>query len=121
MNEKVEKERDRVGAVTMFAVKACIVAVVISAATIFTVDWIISDVSEALANTPLGDTLRGGPKFWGKIERELDRAADPANDLPPERKQKLINDVRVIVQRWRPFVEAVQTELQKSPDKNNNN
>jgi len=113
MNEKVEKERDPFGAVTLFAVKACIVAVVISAATIFTVDWIISDVGEAL-----GNTVQGGPQFWGKIEHELDRAADPASDLPPEKKQKLINDVRVIVARWRPFIEAVQSELQKSSSAN---
>jgi hypothetical protein len=44
----------------------------------------------------------------------LDRAADPASDLPPEKKQKLLNDVKVIVARWRPFVEAAQTAA-KSP------
>jgi len=53
------------------------------------------------------------PIIWGKIERELDRAADPASDLPPEKKQKLVNDVRVIVARWRPFLDAVAGEMQK--------
>jgi hypothetical protein len=56
---------------------------------------------------------RGGPQFWGKIEQKLDRAADVSSDLPPEKKQKLINDVRVIVARWRPFIDAVQSEMQK--------
>ena len=31
---------------------------------------------------------------------------------------KLINDVRVIVARWRPFIEAVQSEMQKPASAN---
>lgn len=98
-----------------FAIKTCIVAVVISACTIFVADWIIGDFKDAIGNT-IGKTS-GGP-FWGKIERELDRAADPATDLPPEKKQKFLKDVRVIVARWRPFLDAVQSELQKPPSAN---
>ncbi len=60
----------------------------------------------------MGNTT--GARFWGKIEREFDRAADPAADLPADKKQKLLNDVHVIVARWRPFLDAAQSELQKS-------
>ena len=95
------------GTVQQFAIKTCIVAVVISACTIFVSDWLIQDVKESLA------LPRGGPVFWAKLERALDRAAGPREDLPPEKKQKLINDVRTIVARWRPFLDAIQNELQK--------
>jgi hypothetical protein len=44
------------------------------------------------------------------VEEELDRAASPASDLPPERKQKLINNVRTIVARWRPVIDALQED-----------
>jgi hypothetical protein len=98
-----------------FAIKTCIVAVVISACTIFVADWIIDDFKDAIGTTIANTT---GAPFWGKIERELDRAADPASDLPPEKKQKLLNDVRVIVVRWRPFLDTVQSELQKAPSAN---
>jgi hypothetical protein len=107
---KEEKEQSGIVTLLLFAIKTCIVIVVVSAATIFVADWIIDDLREAL-----GSTTIGGAQFWGKIERELDRAADPATDLPPEKKQKLIKDLRAIVARWRPFVDAVQDELQKRP------
>jgi hypothetical protein len=63
-------------------------------------------------------TVVGGRQFWVKLENELDRAAAPTSDLSPETKQKLINDVRVIVARWRPFIDAVQNEIQKPANAN---
>jgi hypothetical protein len=103
------------GNIVPFAIKTCIVAVVISACTIFVADSIIDNVKDAIGTIAANTS---GPQFWGKIERELDRAADPASDLPPEKKQKLLNDVRVIVVRWRPFLDTVQSELQKAPGTN---
>jgi hypothetical protein len=29
-------------------------------------------------------------------------------DLPPERKQKLVNNVRILAVRWRPLIDALQ-------------
>ena len=96
-----------------FVIKTCIVGIVISACTIFTAGWIIGSIEDSIH-----DLRIGGPQFWTKIERELDRAADPSSDLPPERKQKLINDVRMIVARWRPFIDAAQNGIQKPPNAN---
>ena len=102
-----------------FAVKTCIVAVVISACTIFVVDWIVSDLQDfslqmmATVRDQIDTSSMSGAKFWTKVERELDRAADPSSDLPPQQKQKLIHDVRAIIARWRPFVDAAQDEMQK--------
>jgi hypothetical protein len=52
-------------------------------------------------------TKIGGPQFWEKMEHELDRAADPASDVPPEQKKKLLAQIHVIVERWRPFMAEI--------------
>jgi hypothetical protein len=104
--------------IVQFAVKTCIVAVVISASVIFVADWIVKSVEASTANTisavrqQLAPTF-GGRQFWIKVKEQLDNAAAPSADLPPEEKQKLLNDVRAIVSRWRPFIDAAQDELHK--------
>jgi hypothetical protein len=105
--------------ITRFAVKTCIVAVAISVCTIFVADWIIDSAELSITRSLhsvraelLGAQI-GGSQFWGKIERELEQAADPASDLPAEKKQKIINNLRVIVARWRPVLDIVTTEMQK--------
>jgi len=133
MTDSIEEAKEQapinerfLGRIVPFAIKTCIVAVVISACTIFVADSIIDNLKDAIATiaaNTTGDVKDAiaanttGAQFWGKIERELDRAADPASDLPPEKKQKLLNDVRVIVVRWRPFLDTVQSELQKAPER----
>ena len=118
----VPSNASRSGDIKQFAIKTCIVAGVISICAIIVVEWTVSTVEDFAARTT--DDLRaafstkiargGGPQFWSSVERELDRAADPASDLPPETKRKLLHDVGVIVARWRPFIDAVRDELQKS-------
>jgi hypothetical protein len=49
----------------------------------------------------------GGPQFWAKVERELERAAEPTRDLTPEQKHRLLSQIRVIVERWRPFMAEI--------------
>ena len=109
------------GDLKLFAIKTCLVAVV----TIFSAVWIIDSVANTIRESivytmaELREQMqlpRGGKQFWGRIEQELDHAADASSDLPTEKKQKLINDVRVIVARWRPFIDAVQSELQNPPN-----
>jgi hypothetical protein len=93
--------------------------------TVFAALWIIDSVANTIRESvvytmaELREQVQfplGGKQFWGKIEQELDHLADTSSDLPPEKKQKLINDVRLIVARWRPFIDAVQSEIQKSPN-----
>jgi hypothetical protein len=109
------------GDLKIFAIKTCLVAIV----TIFAALWIIDSVANTIRESVVYTMAelreqvqlpRGGKQFWEKIEQQLDRAADTSSDLPPEKKQKLINDVRVIVARWRPFIDAVQSEMQKPPN-----
>jgi hypothetical protein len=96
----------RSGGVLQFAAKTCIVAVIVTISAIFIANTVIDNLRDALGNTT-------GRPFWTKLEKELDRAAAPESDLPPEQKQKLLRDIHVIVARWRPFLDAVSTELQK--------
>ena len=46
----------------------------------------------------------GGAKFWVNLEKNLARAADPASDLPPAKKAELLSQIRVVAERWRPFI-----------------
>jgi hypothetical protein len=109
------------GNIVLFIIKTCIIAVVISACTVLVANLVIESVEGAAARTISmlhQGTVVGGRQFWVKLENELDRAAAPTSDLSPETKQKLINDVRVIVARWRPFIDAVQNEIQKPANAN---
>jgi hypothetical protein len=124
--EMASLDVSRYGTYKELLIKTCIVAIVVSLCTIFVVDWIIQSVEDSISRT--SDNLvaalssqapTGGRKFWAEIERNIDIAADPRSDLPPEKKQQMLNDVRVIVARWRPFIDAVSDELQKPPQKAN--
>jgi hypothetical protein len=105
-------DRTRPSSIMQFAIKACIVAVVISASTIFVSGWIVESISEQLRAT-------GGSQFWRNVEQALDNAASPSSDMPQEKKQKLLQDIHRIVARWRPFIDAVQTDMEKPAEKTN--
>ena len=62
-------------------------------------------------------TKIGGAQFWEKLEHELDRAADPASDMPPEQKRKVLAQIHAVVERWRPFMAEIAplfAEFQKT-------
>ena len=80
-----------------FAAKACVAAVLAAVA----LDYVGSSTQTRALDT---GALRGGTQFWARIEQDLERQADPRNDLPEARKEKLLADLRVVVARWRPFV-----------------
>jgi hypothetical protein len=109
-----------------FLIKACIIAIVISLSVIFVVDWTIQSVEDSISRTAdnmvaaLSSQIpTGGRKFWTEIEHNIDLAAAPNFDLAPEKKQRILNDVRIIVARWRPFIDAVYDEMEKPPQKAN--
>jgi hypothetical protein len=112
--EKKRSEASPLTGIAAFAVKTCIVGVVITACAIFAADWVVDNLQVSVLTTiatihdEMASTTVGGHQFWDKVARELDRAADPSTDLPPEKKEKLLRDVRVIVARYRPFIEAAQ-------------
>ena len=126
--EKInESKADVTDGFVNFLIRTCMIGAVITACTLFTVDWIIGSVEESFARSikslqqtwveSLQQTSIGGRKFWARLEEELDNAASPASDLPPERKQKLINNVRIIAARWRPLIDALQDDRQTPPQR----
>jgi len=101
------------GPMGQFTLKTAIVsaAIVLSA-------WIMLDMLDDFASRrmqQLETTMRsatavGGREFWTKLEAELDRLADPRADIPPEKRQKILSQIKVISDRWRPFLsEATST------------
>lgn len=90
-----------------FAVKAGIVLALLFAAMMYgalQVQQIVDSAGYNVRATVERVVTRGGSQFWTKLERELDRLAQPGADLPEAKKQKLLANIRTIVDRWRPFV-----------------
>jgi len=107
-------ERVSTAGIGQFALKALIVVVLIVATLSVSAVWIVSSVDRTIRNTQekveqyaaivRQNTKIGGEQFWEKAERELERATGPDQDLPAEKKQKLLSEIHVLVERWRPFM-----------------
>jgi hypothetical protein len=50
--------------------------------------------------------LKGGPAFWSTLEYKLYKLAD-APDMPPEEKKKIIDALRRLSTKYKPFVDAL--------------
>jgi hypothetical protein len=50
--------------------------------------------------------LKGGPAFWGTMEIKLFRLADEP-DLSPEKKTKIIDALRKLSSKYKPYLEAI--------------
>jgi len=97
----------RLGPIGQFAVKTVIitVAIVVSA-------WIMLDILDDFADRRMQQIERslrsatslGGRQFWAKLENQLDQLADPKSDLPPEKKAKILAQIKVVADRWRPLL-----------------
>jgi hypothetical protein len=97
-----------------FAIKAAIVCAAIVVTVWLTTDIItgqiegtvnrLVDRQVARITTQLQTKTRfDGRDLWPRIERTLDNAVAAKYDLPPEKQQKIIADVRAVSERWRPF------------------
>jgi len=82
-----------------FASKAAIAALIFVVAGTILADQIESAIKRSAP--------KGGSAFWARMEGNLAKMADPKTDLPPEKKEKILADIRAIVARWRPFVAEI--------------
>lgn len=57
----------------------------------------------------------GGANFWRGLETELARAADPSSDISPAKKQVLLSQIHIVVERWRPFVREASLLFSEPP------
>jgi hypothetical protein len=104
----------RRGELRQFAAKALIVIGLIAGITALSAgllaakfEQLVGKVEQMVENAQAKMqqyTKVGGARFWERMEHELDRAADPASDLPAEQKRKLLAQIHTVVERWRPFM-----------------
>jgi hypothetical protein len=98
--------RARRGELAQFALKVLIVVGVIAGLFTLSGALLASRVERVVQSTQAKMqqyTKIGGAQFWERLERELERAADPASDLPAEQKKKILAQIHTIVERVRPF------------------
>jgi hypothetical protein len=58
---------------------------------------------------PIDVKLKGGAYFWKPIEEGLYKVADMP-DLPPEKREKIIEALEKIGHRYRPYIQALTGE-----------
>lgn len=63
-----------------------------------------AEIALAKAKLIVGSQKVGGAAFWAELETKLHNNASPQNDLSEEKKQRFLADLRVLVNRARPFV-----------------
>jgi hypothetical protein len=104
-----------------FTLKALIIIGLIAGAFILSAVLLVPRIERIVENTEAKMqqyTKVGGAQFWEKLERELGRAADPAYEIPPEKKRKLLSQIHVLVERWRPFMAEIAplfADFQRTP------
>ncbi len=107
------QQREPAGPIITFLIKTVIVVVAICG-ILFYVNSLMEDrvaqIKEAVGPV-------GGRAFWTKVEVQLDRLSDPKSDLAPEKKQKILKQIRIISERWRPFLDEAVKPLSESPSK----
>lgn len=98
------------GGLGQFTLKALIIIGLIAGAFILSAALLVPRIERIVENAQAKMqqyTKVGGAQFWEKLERELGRAADPAYEIPPEKKRKLLSQIHVLVERWRPFMAEI--------------
>jgi hypothetical protein len=97
-----------------FAAKAVIVAVICLASFWLIFSWVDSVVDRRVRQfeaTFKSATKIGGRDFWTKIESELEAQAAGKSDLSPEKKQRILAQLKMVSDRWRPFATDVFTVI----------
>jgi hypothetical protein len=100
-----QRRRSELG---QFTLKALIIIGLIAGASVLSTALLASRVERIVANTEAKMqqyTKIGGAQFWAKVEGQLAQAA--ARDMPDEQKRRLLSQIHVLVERWRPFMAEI--------------
>ena len=100
-----------------FALKVGIVVALIAIAIVITANLIATKIETARLAwqaTIQEHTKIGGAQFWSKVEKGLDQLADPKSEMPEDKRQKILSDIRAIRDRWWPFIAAAMPADAKS-------
>jgi hypothetical protein len=82
---------------------------------LYAAGYFLSSFIESTAE-PL-QVLKGGPAFWGTVEHKLYRLADEP-DLPPEKKKKIVDALRRLSNKYKPYFEALGGDVSPGESKN---
>ena len=114
--------RGPVYALVQFAFKTVIVVVAVTLALMLLFDRLVSDVDDALTDqianvryALLPQRELGESGTLTHVERLLDRAATLSDKVPPERQQKMLDDIRILATRARPFILAAESAFAEPP------
>jgi hypothetical protein len=81
----------------------------VTAALLIACSWTVSSIKSAIQDAPM---LRGGSVFWETVENRLYKLAD--EDLPAEKKAKIIEALRKLSAKYAPYVEALTAPAKKT-------
>jgi len=56
----------------------------------------------------------GGAQFLAKVQPSPDYPANPKSQMPEDKRQKILSDIRAIRERWWPFIAAAMPPDAKS-------
>jgi hypothetical protein len=97
-----------------FTLKVVIVVVLAAITVVITTNLIATKIETtrlAWQATFQDHTQIGGRQFWSKIEESLDDLGNPKSEMPEDKRQKILSNIRVIRDRWWPFIaEAVPAD-----------
>jgi hypothetical protein len=89
-----------------YATKAVIMMAALGVALTFSGFLVISKAQSTIKASKISSS-----ELLQIVAHRVDRAADPDNDLPEEAKKKLLADIRILADRWRPFANEVMEIL----------
>ena len=105
-DDLITAQKKELSPLQIFFVKAAIIAgavVVVLYCAGYFLQAAIANKAEQLSY------LKGGPVFWEMVERKLYTLADQP-DMPAEKKQKIIDALRRLSAKYKPFVDAIEGE-----------
>lgn len=123
----LELQKVKRGSIGQFFAKALIVAGVTLTSFWLAVAYLNSVIDQrmeyidnriqAIGSTvqAIGTTKIGGRAFWLKVEDELEKRASDKDDLIPEKKRKILAEIRSISDRWRPFIFDILSTVKGEP------
>ncbi|SHN82297.1 hypothetical protein SAMN05444170_5069 [Bradyrhizobium erythrophlei] len=96
-------ERKQLSPLEVFFVKAGVVTAAIVIVLYFSVDFLEGFVERKADQL---NAFKGGPDFWAQMEQKLYALADQP-DVPPERKKKIVDALRRLSLKYKPYVDAL--------------
>ena len=101
------------GSLGRFVAKTMIVAAA-STIGIIAVLWFVDSIIEArieqideIVAMHLKTAKISNHDLWRQFEKTLEKQAGPAGEISAEEKQKIVAEVRIVADRWRPFVKEL--------------